>query len=454
MNDLYSAVLLRPKPTIIRDFLKLPLKRPSNPMSFETSFSLNDESYNSCPEIFTSLIESRNKILNERDHLKHLVKKRAIYDEYTKQYFAHAIQTETQTWEAKIKQQDESDVVWIYTDEGGVYMKGTEAESTLWEMSPKPRFITNPQRFDINKCMVSAFKTNMRRDVRFYRTEDPVKNHIDYKRYHVWTLDQISRFLEAFFKTPKKFEEIHKSLQEKNIKDLIQFFYLYKYPLKLKSYLRAHAQVCKNRELRDGVIKSHVSEIMNRITKILKSTTEYKERSKRFSTLYFSDKDLEALNEHTDKVAVTYITPDCPIYPSVRLFSELSSEEKFKKTVHYYQSYGKDETKISHSVKAYKDYGKYKEYAYGGDRVQDEWPEESNVRRSTNQWTFDEKMKFIELFRQYGRNWELISSRITTKTLSQVKNFFQNYKKKLNLENLEPTHDPETILKQAGISKN
>jgi hypothetical protein len=191
------------------------------------------------------------------------------------------------------------------------------------------------------------------------------------------------------------------------------------------------------------------------MTKILKTTQEYKERSKRFPTVYFSHKDLEVLNEHTDKAAVTYITPDCPIYPSVRLFSELLPEERFKKTVHYYNFYGKDETKISHSVKAYRDYGKYKEYAYGGDRVQDEWPqEESNVRRGTNQWTFDEKMKFIELFRQFGRNWEVISSKINTKTLSQVKNFFQNYKKKLNLENLEPNHDPETILKQAGISKN
>jgi hypothetical protein len=454
MNDLHSAVLLRPKPIIVREIVKLPLKRPSNPMSFGANFSLCGEQ-SSCPEIFTSVKETRTQVIRELDNLKYLVKKRAIYDEYTKQYFAHLIQTERQTWEAKIIQQDESDVVWIYTNEGGVYMKGSEAEATLWEMSPKPRFITNPLRFDINKGQVSELKTYISREVRFYRSENPVKEHIDYKTKHIWTLEQIGRFVEAFFKTPKKFEEIKKALPEKSIKDIIQFFYLYKYPLRLKSYVRTQTHVCKSRDLREGVIKSHVTEIMNRVSKIMKTTQEYKERSKRFSTVFFSHSDLEILNEHTDKVAVTYITPDCPIYPSVRLFSELLPEERFKKTVHYYHLYGKDETKISHSVKAYRDYGKYKEYAYGGDRVQDEWPqEESNVRRGTNQWTFDEKMKFIELFRQYGRNWEVISSKINTKTLSQVKNFFQNYKKKLNLENLEPNHDPETILKQAGISKN
>lgn len=48
-------------------------------------------------------------------------------------------------------------------------------------------------------------------------------------------------------------------------------------------------------------------------------------------------------------------------------------------------------------------------------------------------WTPNEKEEFLRLFKKYGRNWHKLSELIPGKTSSQIKNYFQNYKVKLNL---------------------
>eukprot|EP00299_Pterocystis_sp_00344_P014050 c6949_g1_i1.p1 GENE.c6949_g1_i1~~c6949_g1_i1.p1 ORF type:complete len:505 (+),score=113.08 c6949_g1_i1:1-1515(+) len=56
--------------------------------------------------------------------------------------------------------------------------------------------------------------------------------------------------------------------------------------------------------------------------------------------------------------------------------------------------------------------------------------------RSSNKpshWSDEEKDTFLRLFNQRGRDWKGISAALGTKTPNQVRNFFQNYKVKLNL---------------------
>jgi len=48
-------------------------------------------------------------------------------------------------------------------------------------------------------------------------------------------------------------------------------------------------------------------------------------------------------------------------------------------------------------------------------------------------WTANEKGKFLKCLKIHGKDWARISQEIPTKTQSQVKNYFQNYKNKLNL---------------------
>ena len=56
--------------------------------------------------------------------------------------------------------------------------------------------------------------------------------------------------------------------------------------------------------------------------------------------------------------------------------------------------------------------------------------------RAQQKWTDSEKADFMRLFRANGRDWVILSSTITTKTTAQIKNFYQNYKTKLGLQDI------------------
>jgi hypothetical protein len=57
-------------------------------------------------------------------------------------------------------------------------------------------------------------------------------------------------------------------------------------------------------------------------------------------------------------------------------------------------------------------------------------------KRQISYWTPDEKTTFLKTFRQHGRDWSLLSSRIPGKTVNQIKTFYQNYKQKLGLDKM------------------
>lgn len=59
--------------------------------------------------------------------------------------------------------------------------------------------------------------------------------------------------------------------------------------------------------------------------------------------------------------------------------------------------------------------------------------EKGKKKRQISYWSQDEKDRFMQLYNDHGRDWKKIAELIPTKTQSQVKNFFQNYKVKLGL---------------------
>lgn len=61
-----------------------------------------------------------------------------------------------------------------------------------------------------------------------------------------------------------------------------------------------------------------------------------------------------------------------------------------------------------------------------------------NIVRTKSHWNDEEKQIFKEYLSKYGKDWDKIASVIKTKTSSQVKNYFQNYRIKLNLYELLP----------------
>ena len=54
--------------------------------------------------------------------------------------------------------------------------------------------------------------------------------------------------------------------------------------------------------------------------------------------------------------------------------------------------------------------------------------------RRPHYWTDSEKQAFVEVFKAHGRDWKALSARFPEKTLGQLKAFYQNWRKRLELD--------------------
>ena len=61
--------------------------------------------------------------------------------------------------------------------------------------------------------------------------------------------------------------------------------------------------------------------------------------------------------------------------------------------------------------------------------------EKSSSARS-NKWTPEEKDAYVKHLRIFGKDWTSLHKKIPTKTIAQIKNFYQNYKNKLQLDKI------------------
>ncbi|CEG42250.1 Nuclear receptor coregulator SMRT/SMRTER, contains Myb-like domains [Plasmopara halstedii] len=58
------------------------------------------------------------------------------------------------------------------------------------------------------------------------------------------------------------------------------------------------------------------------------------------------------------------------------------------------------------------------------------------AKRVVQKWTEGEKAGFLTYFSQFGKDWSTLTEKIPTKTAAQIKNYYQNYKNRLNLQDI------------------
>ncbi|CAG9332106.1 unnamed protein product [Blepharisma stoltei] len=407
-EDLKKAFLVKPRPKI-NTSLQSYEPPISSPASFEFVFNINDphtiipsDGYKCVQQYQEYYIENLSSI---KENAKRVRLKRKI-DEISAE---KRQEKETKKWIKKMEKLESinKNCVWVWTNEGHKYVTESFLEESDAKLFIRPRFLTDSERYKKSGTPPSKFVTYNFRSVKD-KVLDPQGETVRYRSDQVWSLHELKVFLHEFFHHPKKFDEIKKFLPEKTTKDVIQLFYLIKYQFRLKKMLRI-----QSRKRREDVVIDHVNQVIKKVKKMFPKRE------------WISQED----------------------------FSHKISQQKEMSPEKYIEKFGKDSSKLNPSQREFQDYSRYKEYAFGGETMQDEGPiaGEEAERKGVAQWSYEEKLNFLTYYRQFGRNWEEIAKKIETKTASQCRNFFQNYKKKLNLDSVSSEQDAEATLAAAGI---
>jgi len=223
-----------------------------------------------------------------------------------------------------------------------------------------------------------------------------------YQRYHPWSKEEQQCFVALFKKYRKDFKAIASYFPTKTIKDVIWFYYMKKYELGLRLTYEFQSY----------------SEDM--IYKPPKESEIYIMRKPSFDgdDLYDEDVDITGTSNEEEDEDID-IVGDVDIgLPMVNNLNLNCNDEKISVSVE----------EVNNPMKV--------------DMKHDEFLVEKNCRnnhvKTKSHWNDDEKELFKEYLKQYGKDWEKIAAIIKTKTSSQVKNYFQNYRIKLNLYELLP----------------
>ncbi|XP_077149356.1 nuclear receptor corepressor 2 isoform X7 [Ranitomeya variabilis] len=235
--------------------------------------------------------------------------------------------------------------------------------------------------------------------------DDPMKVYKERQVMNMWSEHEKDTFREKFIQQPKNFVFIASFLDRKTVADCVLFYYLTKKNENYKSLVR-----------RNYRRRGKGQQQMPRSTQEEKDEKEREPEKEEFKQDVENDKEElgKEKNEDTsgeendDKEAVT---------------------SKGRKT---FNSQGRRKGRITRSMA-----NEANEEASTPQQNSDLAAMEMN---ESSRWTEEEMETAKKGLFEYGRNWSAIARMVGSKTVSQCKNFYFNYKKRQNLDSILQQH--------------
>ncbi|MEE6504186.1 hypothetical protein FKM82_005091 [Ascaphus truei] len=235
--------------------------------------------------------------------------------------------------------------------------------------------------------------------------EDPMKVYKDRQVMNMWSEQEKDLFREKFIQHPKNFGFIASFLERKTVADCVLFYYLTKKSENYKSLVRRNYR--RRGKNQQQMLRSNQEE-KDEKEKEPEKEEDKPETEPDKDELGKEKNDDTSGDENDDKEAVT---------------------SKGRKTAN---SQGRRKGRITRSMA-----NEANEEAAAPQTSADLAAMEMN---ESSRWTEEEMDTAKKGLFEHGRNWSAIARMVGSKTVSQCKNFYFNYKKRQNLDGILQQH--------------
>ncbi|KAF6299220.1 nuclear receptor corepressor 1 [Rhinolophus ferrumequinum] len=265
--------------------------------------------------------------------------------------------------------------------------------------------------------------------------EDPMKVYKDRQFMNVWTDHEKEIFKDKFIQHPKNFGLIASYLERKSVPDCVLYYYLTKKNENYKALVRRNYG--KRRGRNQQIARPSQEEKVEEKEEDKAEKTEKKEEEKKDEEEKDEKEDSKENTKEKDKTEGTA--------------EEIEEREQViprgRKTAN---SQGRRKGRITRSMTSEAAAASAAAAAATEEPPPPLPPPPEPVSTEpveTSRWTEEEMEVAKKGLVEHGRNWAAIAKMVGTKSEAQCKNFYFNYKRRHNLDNLLQQHKQKTSRK-------
>ncbi|XP_020388257.1 REST corepressor 1 isoform X1 [Rhincodon typus] len=244
-----------------------------------------------------------------------------------------------------------------------------------------------------------------------------------------WTVEDRVLFEQAFSFHGKTFHRIQQMLPDKSIASLVKFYYSWKKTRTKTSVMDRHARKQMKRDKEgsgDEIEESNVNAASILDSEIEPSKEAKKEQGSQTVKSVPPKKDMRTVQ---GKQRISQ-KPPRGMFLIQEDLDALSASSGAASTV--LRQLDMELVSLKRQIQNVKQInGALKQKLDGG--IEEFKPPEANQKINAR-WTTEEQLLAVQAIRKYGRDFQAISDVIGNKTVVQVKNFFVNYRRRFNLE--------------------
>eukprot|EP00980_Cylindrotheca_fusiformis_P021490 scaffold8353_cov138-Cylindrotheca_fusiformis.AAC.21 len=268
-----------------------------------------------------------------------------------------------------------------------------------------------------------------------HKIDDPIAEEQQAASSNIWTDMEKCIFLDRFLQFPKDFRRIATFLRNKTTKDCIGFYYDSKQAVPYKGALKEHMM----RRKRKGDYQIWDSSIQAAISVGASVTAGSSEEKPVTISLPLSDRTYYTRMLHPLKREVLdamRIGTSLDDFDEEDLQIDEAKPKSKKRNRDPLFSLGKEHTKFLRmssqesmagiKVVARDEPNESKDVSRSVDSEAGPTP---SSRKAPQKWTAAEKRIFVETLEEHGRDWARLSKAVGTKSISQIKNYYYDYKK-------------------------